>query len=306
MPSPEHEAIIASLKSQQSGHAASTIAAMRAGMAAMVGYFEGLEFPADVKQEPVRAGGVPAFWFTPPLTPPAATRSARAKTAILYLHGGGYVMGSVATHRSLIARIARASGVRCLALDYRLAPEHPFPAGIEDACAAYRWLIAEGIPASGIVIAGDSAGGGLTLACLVALRDAGDRLPAAAVCLSPLADLELTGASANGTIDDPMVSREGTQVMVDAYLQGRDRRDPRASPIHADFKGFPPLLIQVGSREILLDDSTRVAARARAAGVPVVLEVGEGLTHVWQLHPHLPESAASVERIARFVDSHLA
>ncbi len=139
MPSPEHEAIIASLKSQQSGHAASTIAAMRAGMAAMVGYFEGLEFPPDVKQEPVSAGGVPGFWFTPPLTPLSTSlstsRGTRAKTAILYLHGGGYVMGSVATHRSLIARIARASGVRCLALDYRLAPEHPFPAGIEDACA---------------------------------------------------------------------------------------------------------------------------------------------------------------------------
>ena len=298
MPSPEHEAIIASLKSQQSGHAASTIAAMRAGMAAMVGYFEGLEFPADVKQEPIRAAGVPAFWFTP--------AKARAKSAILYLHGGGYVMGSVATHRSLIGRIARASGVRCLALDYRLAPEHPFPAGIEDACAAYRWLIAQGIPASGIVIAGDSAGGGLTLACLVALRDAGDRLPAAAICLSPLADLEQTGDSSKGAIDDPMVSRDGTEVMVEAYLQGRDRHDPRASPIYADFTGFPPLLIQVGTREILLDDSTRVAARARAAGVEVVLELGEGLTHVWQLHPQLPESNAAVEQIARFVASKLA
>jgi len=263
-----------------------------------VGYFEGLEFPADVKQEPIRAAGVPAFWFTPP--------NARAKSAILYLHGGGYVMGSVATHRSLIGRIARATGIRCLALDYRLAPEHPFPAGIDDACAAYRWLIAEGIPASGIAIAGDSAGGGLALACLVALRDAGDRLPAAAVCLSPLADLEQSGDSSKGGIDDPMVSRDGTEVMIEAYLQGRDRRDPRASPIHADFKGFPPLLIQVGTREILLDDSTRVAARARAAGVPVELEVGEGLTHVFQLHPHLPESATAVESIARFVKSHLA
>lgn len=294
MPSAEHEAIVASLKSQQSGDSPSTIAAMRAGMAAMVGYFEGLEFPSDVKQESVLAAGVPGYWFTPP--------SPRPRTAILYLHGGGYVMGSVATHRSLIARIARASGVRCLALDYRLAPEHPFPAGIEDACAAFRWLMAEGIPASGIVIVGDSAGGGLTLGTLVALRDAGGPLPAAAVCLSPLADLELTGDSAtHGDIDDPMVSRPGTLVMAEAYLQGRDPRDPRASAIHADFTGFPPLRIEVGTREILLDDAKRVAARARAAGVEVELELGEGLTHVWQLHPQLPESAASVARISRFI-----
>jgi len=298
MPSVEHEAIIASLKSQSSGHAAPTIAAMRAGMAEMVGYFEGLEFPPDVKQEPVRASGVPGFWFTPPAPRPCA--------AIFYLHGGGYVMGSVATHRSLIARIARASGVRCLAIDYRLAPEHPFPAAIEDACASYRWLQAEGIPASGIVIAGDSAGGGLTLGTLVALRDAGERLPAAAVCISPLADLELTGDSATrGDIDDPMVSHAGTLVMAEAYLQGSNARDPRVSPIHADFKGFPPLRIEVGTREILLDDSKRVAARARAAGVEVELELGEGLTHVWQLHPHLPESTESVARIAAFVRKRL-
>jgi len=298
MPSPEHEAVVESMKSQQAGGSPSTIAEMRAGMAAMVGYFEGLEFPPDVKQEPVIAAGVPGFWFTPP--------SPRPRSAILYLHGGGYVMGSVATHRSLIGRLVRACGVRCLALDYRLAPEHPFPAGIEDACAAHRWLLSEGIPASGIVIAGDSAGGGLTLGTLVALRDAGERLPAAAVCISPLADLEQTGdSSTRGDIDDPMVSRDGTFVMADAYLQGSAARDPRASPIHADFTGLPPLRIEVGTREILLDDAKRVAARARAAGVEVELELGEGLTHVWQLHPHLPESAASIARIGRFVSKHL-
>ncbi len=299
MPSPEHEALVASLKSQQTGQSPSTIAEMRAGMAALVGYFEGLEFPPDVKQEPVRPAGVPGSWFTPP--------NPRPRSAILYLHGGGYVMGSVATHRSLVARLARATGVRCLALDYRLAPEHPFPAGLEDACAVHRWLMAEGIPASGIVFAGDSAGGGLVLGTLVALRDAGERLPAAAVCLSPLADLELSGDSATrGGIDDPMVSRDGTLVMAEAYLQGSNARDPRASPVHADFRGLPPLLVEVGTREILLDDAKRVAERARTAGVDVRLEIGEGLTHVWQLHPHLPESAGSVARIARFVGQHLA
>jgi acetyl esterase/lipase len=280
---------------------------MRAAMASLAGAFEGMPYPAEVEQESVDAGGVPGFWFTPPS--PAADR------AILYLHGGGYVMGSVATHRSLIARLARATGIRCLALDYRLAPEHPFPAAIDDVRAAWRWLRGRGLAPEQIAIAGDSAGGGLVLGSLVALRDAGEALPAAAVVLSPLADLELTGRSAHSGIDDPMVSVDGTRVMVDAYLRGRggvgagaraaDARDPRASPIHADYTGFPPMLIEVGTREILLDDALRVAERARKAGVEVEIEVGEGLTHVWQLHPHLPEAASSVERIAGFLRAHL-
>ena len=297
MPSPEHEAVVDSILSQPGGPAPTSIAEMRAGLAEMVGYFQALEFPADVEQSPVEAGVVPGFWFTP--------KSAREDRAVLYLHGGGYVMGSVATHRSLVGRIAQAAGVRCLALDYRLAPEHPFPAAVDDACAAYRWLLAQGIPASGLVIAGDSAGGGLTLGSLVALRDAGDPFPAAAVCLSPLTDLELTGASAHADIDDPMVDRDGTRLMAEAYLQGANARDPRASPLHADFTGFPPLLIEVGTREILLDDARRVAQRAREAGVEVTLEEGEALTHVWQMHPHLPESVASLERIARFIRAQL-
>jgi acetyl esterase/lipase len=199
---------------------------------------------------------------------------------VLYLHGGGYVMGSVATHRSLIGRIAQGTGLRCLALDYRLAPEHAFPAAVDDVCAAYRWLLAQGISASGLAIVGDSAGGGLALGSLVALRAAGEPLPAVAVCLSPLTDLELTGASTRAVIDDPMVDCAGTLIMAEAYLQGADARDPRASPLHADFRGFPPLLIEVGTREILLDDAIRVVQRARQAGVDVTLEEGEGLTHV--------------------------
>jgi acetyl esterase/lipase len=293
MPSAEHEATVEAVRSQNSGSAPSSIPEMRAGLEEMVGYFEDLEFPAEVEQAAVDAGGVAGFWFRTP--------AARDDLAILYLHGGGYVMGSVATHRSLIGRIAAATGVDCLALDYRLAPEHPFPAAVEDACAAHRWLISQGRSASGIAIVGDSAGGGLTLGCLVALRDAGDPLPAAAVCLSPLADLELTGASIRAGIDDPMVDREQTRMMAAAYLQAADPRDPRASPLHADFRGFPPLLIEVGTREILLDDAKRVAHAALDAGVETTLVVGEGLTHVWQMHPHLPESTASVDRIARFL-----
>jgi monoterpene epsilon-lactone hydrolase len=297
MPSAEHEAVVESLKQQQGGPAPTSIDEMRAGLDALVGYFRALDFPDGVEQTETLAGGVPGFWFTP--------KAARADRAILYLHGGGYVMGSVATHRSLIGRIASTSGVRCLALEYRLAPEHPFPAAIEDACAAYRGLLARGIAPSAIAIAGDSAGGGLALGCLVALRDAGDPLPAAAVCLSPLADLELSGDSAARDVDDPLVDRAGTLLMAAAYLQGADPRDPRASPVHADFEGLPPLLIEVGTREILLDDALRVARSARDAGVDVTLERGEGLTHVWQLHPHLPESRESIDRIARFLRKHL-
>jgi acetyl esterase/lipase len=299
MPSPEHETLVAALKSQPQGEAPTTIEAMREAMASLAGVFENIPFPPDVKQDAVHAGGVAAFWFTPPAAP--------TDRAILYLHGGGYVMGSVATHRSLIARLALACRMRVLALDYRLAPEHPFPAAIEDTIAAYQWLRDRGIPATRIAIAGDSAGGGLVLGSLVALRDAGSLLPAAAVVLSPLADLELEGDSAHRGIDDPMVTVDGTQLMAAAYLAGgSSARDPRASPVHADFTGFPPLMIEVGTREILLDDAIRVAERAEAAGVPVRLEIGEGLTHVWQLHPHLPEAAASVERIARFIVSRIA
>ena len=297
MPSAEHEALVASHASERETERPASVEETVAGFEAMAGYFEALEFPAEVQQEPADPGGVPGVWFTPP--------DARPDRAVLYLHGGGYMVGSVATHRSLIARIARASGVRCLAIDYRLAPLHPFPAAVEDACTAYRWLLAQGLGAARLVLAGDSAGGGLALGSLVALRDAGDPLPAAGVCLSPLTDLEVSGDSARGGADDPMVTRDGVAMMAEAYLQGADARDPRASPLHADFAGFPPLLIQVGTREVLLDDATRVAARARAAGVRVTLEKGEGLTHVWQLYPHLPEAIDSVDRIGRYVASHL-
>lgn len=293
MPSAAHEAMVESILSGPRGPEPTSIAEIRAGLAETVGFFESLAFPGDVEERLVDAGGVPGCWFFPPSPSPGRV--------VLYLHGGGYVMGSVATHRSLIGRLARATGIRCLGLDYRLAPEHPFPAAIEDVRAAYRWLLEQDFAASRIVIAGDSAGGGLALGSLVALQEAGETLPAAAVCLSPLADLEMTGASAHADIDDPMVDRAGTRLMAEAYLQGKDPRDPRASPLHADFSGFPPLLVEVGTRELLLDDARRVAQRARDAGVDVTLEEGEGLTHVWQLHPQLPESVASIDRIARFV-----
>jgi epsilon-lactone hydrolase len=252
----------------------------------------------DVKCEPVSAGGVPAEWIVPP--------EAADDRVILYLHGGGYVMGSINTHRAMIARIARASHAKALALDYRMAPEHPFPAAVDDACAAYRWLIAQEYKPGRIVIAGDSAGGGLTLATLLALRDSGAPLPAAAVPISPWTDLEGTGASVETRAGaDPMVDKEGLLRMGRMYIGDRNPKNPLASPIYADYKGLPPMLIQVGDAEILLDDATRVAERAQAAGVKVELEAWPEMFHVWHVFAKiLPEGQQAIDRIGEYVLQH--
>jgi acetyl esterase/lipase len=221
---------------------------------------------------------------------------------ILYLHGGGYMLGSIHTHRELVSRLSRAAGARGLLIDYRLAPEHPFPAAVDDALAAYRFLLSGGIEPRRIAIAGDSAGGGLTLATLLALRDAGDPLPAAGVGLSPWTDLEGLGASAQpGAVDDPLLTLAGLREMAGRYAPGA-LRNPLASPVHGSYRGLPPLLLQVGTREILLDDSTRVAERARAAGVDVTLEKWDGLIHVWQLFgSEIPEARQAVQAIGDFL-----
>jgi acetyl esterase/lipase len=266
------------------------IAATRAGLEAMVG---GFPLPPDTKVEEVDAGGNLADWISVP--------QSESTRVVLYLHGGGYVIGSRRTHRELAARIAAAARARVLVLEYRLAPEAPFPAAVDDATAAFRWLRAQGIAAASIAIAGDSAGGGLTLATLLALRDAGDALPACAICLSPWTDLEGTGASARpGVVDDPMVGVEGLRAMGRVYA-GDALRNPLAAPLYGEFKDLPPLLIQVGTREILLDDATRVAERAKEQGVDVTLEIEAGAPHVWQVFPGIPESTAAVERIGAFV-----
>jgi len=297
MPSPQHEAIVAMLLAQPRPATPPTPQESRAGFAAMA---KALPVPAGVKSERADAGGVPAEWIEMP--------GAVAGRTILYLHGGGYVLGSIDTHRGLVARIAAATRARCLAIDYRLAPEHPFPAAVEDAQAAFRWLLARGVDPSRLVVAGDSAGGGLTLATLLALRDARSALPAAAVCLSPWTDLEGTGASATDpAVRDPMIAVDGLRAMGRLYLGRADAKNPLAAPLHADYRGLPPLLIQVGTREVLLDDATRVAAKARAAGVDVTLERGEGLIHVWQFFgADVPESVAAIARIGEFVAKHAA
>lgn len=249
----------------------------------------------DIRNTAVEAGGVKAEWVEAP--------DAAADRVIMYLHGGGYVAGSLLTHRELVGRLSRASGARALSVDYRLAPEHPFPAAIEDATAAYRWLLAQGIAPGKIVIAGDSAGGGLTIAALLAIRDAKLARPAAGVAISPWVDLEGSGESVQTrAAADPMVQGDGLKGMAKLYLGDVGPRAPLASPIYADLKGLPPLLIHVGDAEVLLDDSTRLAGRAKAAGVDVRLEVWPEMIHVWHVFaPLLPEGQRGIEAVAEYI-----
>lgn len=243
----------------------------------------GDQFPtaSDVSREKVSANGVSAEW--------SSTPNAVRDRVILYVHGGGYVIGSVASHRHLVTELGRAARTRTLSLDYRLAPEHPFPAAVDDTLAAYRFLLAQGTEPGNIAIAGDSAGGGLTVATLLAIRDAGLEQPACGFCISPWVDMEATGNSmTTQAAVDPMVQKDGLLGMAAAYLNGANPRTPLAAPIHADFRGIAPLLIQVGAAETLLDDSTRLASVAGAADVEVNLQIWPEMIHVWHFfHPML-------------------
>jgi acetyl esterase/lipase len=247
----------------------------------------------------VEIGPIRAEWADAP--------NADAARALLYLHGGGYVSGSIAVYRSLAARLSLATGARVLVVDYRLAPEHPFPAAIEDAVRAYQWLLGLGFEPGRIAIAGDSAGGGLAAATLLSIRDAGLAGPAAAVLMSPMLDLEATGESMTTKAgEDPMVQRTNVLLSAKRYLDGADPRSPLASPLYGDLARLPPVLIQVGTAECLLDDSRRFAARARQAGVRVSIEEWEHMIHVWQLFaPMLDEGRQAIDRIGEFVRERL-
>jgi monoterpene epsilon-lactone hydrolase len=221
---------------------------------------------------------------------------------LLYLHGGGYVSGSPATHRSLMARLGQAAHARVFAPDYRLAPEFPYPTAVEDAWAAYWWLLAQGIPPGRIVVAGDSAGGGLTVALMLALRDANMPLPAGGVCLSPWFDLALTAPSLETNCQSDYLNDAILHAAAAMYLGDRDLRNPLASPLYADLRGLPPLLIQVGGAEMLLDDGRRFAARARAAGVDVTLEEYPGMVHVWHFTYLVePRARQAVRAVGEFI-----
>ena len=248
--------------------------------------------------EAVSAEGVPCEWITTPGVDTART--------IVYVHGGGYAIGSLASHRSMLTHLSAAADARVLTVDYRLAPEHAHPAALDDAVAAYRWALRNGATPERTVIAGDSAGGGLTVATLVALRDGGDALPAAGVCLSPWVDMEAKGESMQTKADvDPMVNEADLLKWADYYLKGQSPTTPLANPLHADLKGLPPLLVHVGSHEVLLDDSKRLTERARAAGVDVTLEVADEMIHVWHFFAgNVPEADASITEVGAFVRSH--
>ena len=292
MASKELQTVLDLLKSRPAMEELS-IEEMRANM-------EAGQFPLepDVRCEPVDAGGVPAEFVSTP--------ESDEGRVLYYLHGGGYVGGSISTHREMASRLARAAKARVLLIDYRLAPENPFPAAVEDAVTGYRWLLSSGVKPGRVVIAGESAGGGLTAATLVALRDKGEPLPAAAVCVSPWADMECSGESMVTRADaDPLIQRDVILEMAKAYLGDKDPRTPLASPIYANLTGLPPLLIQVGTAEVLYDDATRLAEKAEAAGVEAGFEPWEDMIHMWHsFAAMLPEGQQAINRIGEFVIEH--
>ena len=232
--------------------------------------------PTDVRVEAVDANGVAAEWTTTPGADPGRV--------IMFLHGGGYISGSLDSHRHMVAQAGREARARTLALGYRLAPEHPFPAALEDAIAGYRFLLSQGLEPKHIAVAGESAGGGLAVATLVSVRDAGLALPACTWCSSPWVDLEASGDSMTTKAPvDPLIQKPYSLELAAAYLNGADPRTPLASPIYAKLKGLPPMLIQVGSAETLLDDAVRLARVTGAADVRVTLEVWPDMIHAWHL-----------------------
>ena len=291
MASPQLQQVIDSIKALAGKASGASVEELRATNEEMARPPE-----PDVESEPVVANGVGAAWISAP--------GAAADRVLLYLHGGGYIMGSLNTHRDLMGRISRAGQARVLGLDYRLAPEHPFPAAVDDTVAGYQFLLEQGIPPERLAIAGgfgrrriDARGLGCGPRCRTADACGGG------VCLSPFLDLEGTGESMKTRADvDPIASPAVIDVWAKAYLAGADPRTPLANPLYADLQGLPPLLIQVGDHEVLLDDSTRLAQRAQAADVQVTLEVWPEMIHRWQSYAAvLPEGQQAVDDIGNFL-----
>jgi epsilon-lactone hydrolase len=254
----------------------------------------------DVEFEAVDVDGVPGEW--------SIVRGSDVSRALLYLHGGGYCSGSIVSHRRMVTEAGRAAGVRTLAIAYRLAPEHPFPAALDDALTAWRFLRDHGIAAAHIAIGGDSAGGGLTLALANRLRESKKELPGCMWLVSPWTDLTLSGATLmTNDAADPIIHRSYLVELADAYVPaGMARTDPRLSVLYADLKGLPPMLVQVGSAETLLDDSTRLAAAAGAAAVRVTLEIWPHMIHAWHLwNAHLEPGRQALASAGAFIRRHL-
>ncbi len=257
-----------------------------------------IRVPRGIHWEAVDAVGVRCEWLIPVDAP--------ADAVMLHFHGGGGVLGLYNSGRNMAGHIALACKLRALMVDYRLAPEYPFPHGLNDCMAAYRWLIAQGIDAKRVVIAGDSMGGQLALSTLLIIRDTGEPLPAAAVCVSPNTDISLGSRSIKTNAwRDALLSPQFLRRMASLYAGGHDLCDPYLSPLFADLHGLPPIIIQAGEREVLLDDSIRFCDRACAAGVDVTLEVWPDMWHDWHsCAPGLPEANAAIEHIANFINTH--
>jgi acetyl esterase/lipase len=285
--------VLAFLK-QNEGAESPSLAEQRARIESLADFFP---VPEGAEIEPATVGGIAGEW--------TRGRRARRDAAVLYLHGGGYVIGSPKSHRHLTAALSEASGLSLFVPDYRLAPEHPFPAALEDAVAAYKGLLESGLSPACLAIAGDSAGGGLTIATLVALRERKIPLPACAVGISPWTDLSQGGEAYRTRLArDPMVSKDGLDAMAAAYLAGADAKTPLASPLFADLSGLPPLLLQVGTEEALYDDTVGLKQRAEAAGVEVSAESWGGMMHVWHIfHPILSEGRDAIARIGAYLKS---
>ncbi len=299
-PSEELQAVVAAIREDESERGGSRLGSVRpdvdeliARKAAMNANY--VPIPEGVDHHDGNVGGIPGVWFEP--------EGADRSRVILYCHGGGFMFGSPINTGHVTARLARATVCPAFSLDYRLCYEAPFPAPVEDALAAYRGLLDQGFDPRSIAIAGDSAGGGLAVLAMVAARDAGLPLPAACLSSSPWTDLEMTGASIlENESTDVHCHLPGLRMMAEAYLACADPRDPRASLIHADLSGLPPILIQTGGAEVLRDDAVMLADRATAAGVDLTLDVIEGAVHIWQyVAPHCPESKKSEAEAAAFL-----
>jgi monoterpene epsilon-lactone hydrolase len=256
---------------------------------------------ADVQQKPTNVGGVGGVEVT-------IEGAAESENVILYFHGGVYVIGSAAASVPLVGDLVRRTGAKAITLDYRLAPEHPYPAAVEDAQAAYEGLLGQGIDPGQIALAGESAGGGLAVATLLALREAGTPLPSCAFLMSPYADLTLSGETlADKQAVDPLLTPDGLRLRIGDYVAGADAADPGISPVFGDLSGLPPLLIQVGSHEVLLSDALRLAGRAATADVQVTLEVTPGVPHVFQAYAALlDEAGVALDRASAFLRTQFA
>ncbi len=291
----ELEQVIARILATRAGWDQDTgLETLRADLETLACSFAGIE-GASVEQ--VDANGVPAELV--------AAAAARSERALLYLHGGGFAVCSARSHRHLAQWISAAARVRVLVIDYRLVPEYRYPAQLEDARAAYQWLLAQGLEAANLCVGGDSAGGGLALALTASLRDAGSPLPAGVAASSTWADLRCTGDSYRQLADvDPVGMFDMALAMGADYVgEGGNLDDPYASPVHLDYTGFPPLLLQAGTRDIFLDDSRAVARAAKAAGVPVQLEEWPGMIHQWHMYAaELEEGRRAIEQMAAFIE----